>query len=224
MPPSQAKSARAAQVVSILRQTYPDARCSLNFTTPLEILVATILAAQCTDERVNATTVNLFKKYHTAADYANVPVEELEVDIKSTGFYRNKAKSIQGMARMLLADYGGEVPEAMPDLLRLPGVARKTANVVQGNAFHHVEGVVVDTHVTRLSRRLGFTTADDPPKIERDMMELLPHSDWFDFSNLLIYHGRAICKAPTPLCPGCPLLDLCPAGRERTSQPPLPAE
>ena len=224
MPPSQAKAERAAQIVSILRQTYPDARCSLNFTTPLEILVATILAAQCTDERVNATTVTLFQKYHTAADYANVPAEELEQDIKSTGFYRNKAKNIQGMARLLLTDYGGKVPEEMPDLLRLPGVARKTANVVQGNAFHRVEGVVVDTHVTRLSRRLGLTTEDDPPKIERDLMALLPQSDWFDFSNLLIYHGRAICKAPTPLCPGCPLLDLCPTGRERTGKPPLPAE
>lgn len=210
-----AEKARAATIVARLHTTYPGAKCSLNFTKPLELLVATILAAQCTDERVNAVTTTLFQKYRTAADYANAPSAELEQDIKSTGFYRNKAKNVQGMARLLLERFGGEVPRAMSDLLTLPGVARKTANVVQSNAFGIVEGVVVDTHVGRISRRLGLTQEEDPPKVERDLMELLDHTDWLDFSHLLIYHGRAVCKAPTPLCEGCVLLDLCPTGQGR---------
>jgi endonuclease III len=214
-PPSEAERTRARQIVAILRQTYPDAKCSLNFTSPLELLVATILAAQCTDERVNATTEKLFQKYHTPADYAAAPLEQLEQDLKSIVFYRNKAKNIQAMARLLVQDYGSEVPPGMSDLLRLPGVARKTANVVQGNAFHHVEGVVVDTHVSRISRRLGLTKEDDPPKIERDLMAIIDQPDWLDLSHMLIYHGRAVCKAPTPTCPGCVLLDLCPTGQER---------
>jgi endonuclease-3 len=212
---AEAERARARQIVARLRQAYPDAKCSLNFTTPLELLVATILAAQCTDERVNAVTEKLFLKYRSAADYADAPIEELEQDIRSTGFYRNKAKNVQAMARLLVRDYGGQVPPAMDDLLRLPGVARKTANVVQGNAFHHVEGIVVDTHVGRITRRLGLTQEDDPAKVERDLMAVIDQPDWLDFSHLLIYHGRAVCKAPTPACPGCVLLDLCPTGRER---------
>lgn len=214
--PSEAERARARQIVALLHQAYPDAKCSLNFTTPLELLVATIMAAQCTDERVNSVTAKLFLKYHSAVDYATVPLEQLELDIKSITFYRNKAKNIQAMARLLVQDYGGEVPQGMNDLLRLPGVARKTANVVQGEAFHHVEGVVVDTHVGRISRRLGLTTAEDPPMVERELMALLDQADWLDFSHLLIYHGRAICKAPTPTCTTCTLLGLCPTGAERT--------
>ncbi len=212
---AEAERARARQIVALLRQTYPDARCSLNFTTPLELLVATILAAQCTDERVNAVTAKLFLKYRVAADYADAPIEELEQAIRSTGFYRNKAKNVQAMARLLVREYGGQVPPAMDDLLRLPGVARKTANVVQGEAFQHVEGVVVDTHVGRITRRLGLTKEDDPPKVERDLMAVIDQPDWLNFSHLLIYHGRAVCKAPSPTCPGCVLLDLCPTGRER---------
>jgi endonuclease-3 len=216
--PSAAERARAREIVARLHKAYPDAKTSLNFTTPLEMLVATMLSAQCTDVRVNIVTAVLFTKYHTAADYVAVPLEELDQDIKSINFHSNKAKNMQAMARMLLQDYGGEVPEKMEDLLRLPGVARKTANVVQGNAFHHVEGVVVDTHVARVSRRLGLTTEEDPPKIERDLMALLDQKDWLDFSHMVIYHGRAVCKAPTPLCPECPLLDLCPTGKARTEK------
>ena len=215
-PISPAERERVHTIVARLRAAYPDARCSLNFSSPLELLVATILAAQCTDERVNIVTATLFQKYRTPADYANAPIEALEQDIKSTGFYRNKAKNIQGMARQLIERYGGQVPQKMDELVQLPGVARKTANVVMGNAFGVVEGVVVDTHVGRISRRLGLTTAEDPVKVERDLMALLDQPDWLDFSHLLIYHGRAVCKAPTPLCTECTLLDLCPTGRERT--------
>jgi endonuclease-3 len=213
---STAERERAQEIVARLRAAYPDARCSLNFSSPLELLVATILAAQCTDERVNIVTTTLFQKYRTAADYANAPLEVLEQDIKSTGFYRNKAKNIQGMARQLIARYGGQVPQKMDELVQLPGVARKTANVVMGNAFGVVEGVVVDTHVGRITRRLGVTKEEDPVKVERDLMSLLDQPDWLDFSHMLIYHGRAVCKAPTPLCTECALLDLCPTGRERT--------
>ena len=175
-----------------------------------------MLSAQCTDERVNIVTTTLFQKYRTAADYADAPLEVLEQDIKSTGFYRNKAKNIQSMARQIIERYDGAVPQPMDQLVQLPGVARKTANVVMGNAFGIVEGVVVDTHVGRISRRLGLTQEEDPVKVERDLMTLLDQPDWLDFSHLLIYHGRAICKAPTPLCTECMLLDLCPTGRERT--------
>ena len=214
--PSAAERERANQIVAILRTTYPDAKCSLDFTSPLELLVATILSAQCTDERVNKVTAKLFAKYRTVADYADAPPEEFEQDLKSINFYHNKAKNIQAMARMVVQDYSGKVPEKMADLVQLPGVARKTANVVQGNAFHHVEGVVVDTHVGRISRRLGLTAEDDPAKVERDLMAVLDQKDWLDWSHLLIYHGRAVCKAPTPLCPSCVLLALCPTGKANT--------
>lgn len=206
---------RANTIVARLRQIYPDAKCSLNFTNPLELLVATILSAQCTDERVNIVTATLFQKYRTAADFANAPIEELEQDIKSTGFYRNKAKNVQGMARLLVAEYGGQVPNTMDDLLRLPGVARKTANVVLGNAFGIIQGVVVDTHVGRISRRLSLSGEEDPVKVERNLMARIAPPDWLDYSHLLIFHGRAVCKAPTPLCAGCVLLDLCPTGQSR---------
>ncbi len=209
---------RAETIMRRLRATYPDARCSLDFTTPFQLLVATILSAQCTDERVNAVTATLFTKYPTVDAFADAPIAELEQDIRSTGFYRNKAKNVQAMARLVRDRFHSEVPRTMDDLVALPGVARKTANVVQGNGFGIVEGVVVDTHVGRISRRLMLTTADDPVKVERDLMAVLDPKDWLDYSHLLIAHGRAVCKAPTPICPGCVLLDLCPTGKERTGE------
>lgn len=212
--PSAAERERAARIVATLRTMYPDARCSLDFTTPLELLVATQLSAQCTDERVNIVTKSLFAKYHTAADYASASQEELEQDIKQTGFYRNKAKHIREAAALIEERYGGEVPRAMADLTALPGVARKTANVVMGNAYGIVEGVVVDTHVGRIARRLGLTASEDPVKVEQDLMALLPQSDWLAFSHMVIWLGRAICQARKPLCSECALAQLCPTGRE----------
>jgi endonuclease-3 len=202
---------RARRIVGLLRQEYPDARCSLNFTNPLELLVATILSAQCTDERVNLVTAELFRKYRTCDDYAGAAPSELEQDIRSTGFFRNKAKAIQGACRQLSERHGGRVPRTMEELLELPGVARKTANVVLGNAYHLATGVVVDTHVSRLSARLGLSAHAAPEKIERDLMSLIPEPDWIDFSHLLIAHGRKVCKARTPLCAECLLEPLCPS-------------
>jgi len=204
---------RAREIVARLRAQYPDARCSLNFRNPLELLVATILSAQCTDERVNQVTERLFTKYRSAADYAAAPPDELEQDIKQTGFYRNKAKHLREAGAQLVARFGGEVPRTMEELITLPGVARKTANVVLGNAYGIVEGVVVDTHVARVSQRLGLTSSEDPAKIEQDLMAVLPREDWLDFSHLLIYHGRAVCQARKPRCAECTLADLCPTGR-----------
>ncbi len=204
---------RAAAMVSRLRVAYPDARCSLTFRTPLELLVATVLSAQCTDERVNQVTARLFEKYRSAAEYAAAPEGELEEDIKQTGFYRNKAKHLREAGAQLVQRFGGEVPRTMDELVTLPGVARKTANVVLGNAYGIVDGVVVDTHVARLSQRLGLTASEDPAKIEQDLMAALPRSDWLDWSHLLIYHGRAVCQARKPLCGQCMLLDLCPTGQ-----------
>jgi endonuclease III len=194
-----------------LRRLYPDAKCTLNFSTPLELLIATQLAAQCTDERVNMVTEHLFRKYHSAEDYATVNQEELEQDIRSTGFYRNKAKNIRATCQRIITDYGGEVPRTMAGLLSLAGVARKTANVVLGNAFSIVEGFTVDTHVTRLARRFGWTTQEDAVKIEQDLMRIIPKQDWFDLSHLLIFHGRAICYARKPLCGQCSLVPWCPS-------------
>ena len=211
---SESEQQRARDIVTHLRATYPDAKCSLDFTTPLELLVATILSAQCTDERVNAVTKQLFQKYRSAADYANADPEELEQDIKQTGFYRNKAKHLRAAGQMLVERYHGEVPRAMEELIALPGVARKTANVVMGNAYGVVEGVVVDTHVGRLARRLGLTQSEDPVQVEQDLMALLPQNDWLDFSHLLIYHGRAICQARRPLCEACMLREICPTGQQ----------
>ena len=204
-------AARVATILDRLDQAYPDAECSLRFSTPLELLIATILSAQCTDERVNAVTVELFQTYRTAEDYAYAPPEELEAAIKSTGFYRNKAKHIQAACRVLVEQYGGEVPREMEQLVALPGVARKTANVVMGNAYGVVEGVVVDTHVGRLARRLGLSASEDAARVEEDLMAALPREAWLRFSHQLIYHGRAVCKAPRPLCVECMLNDLCPS-------------
>ena len=206
------RRARAVPILAALRRAYPDARCSLDFSSPLELLVATILSAQCTDERVNLVTKQLFKKYRTAADYARAPIEELEQDIKQTGFYRNKAKHIQAAAELIATRFGGEVPRAMADLLSLPGVARKTANVVQGNAYGIVEGVVVDTHVGRLSRRMGLTDSEDPARVEQDLMAIIPRADWLDLSHIFIYHGRALCQARKPLCHACTAARWCPTG------------
>ncbi|HLW01140.1 MAG TPA: endonuclease III [Ktedonobacterales bacterium] len=203
---------RANEVVARLHQAYPDAKCSLDFTTPLELLVATILAAQCTDDRVNMVTRTLFQKYKSAQDYTAVPLSELEQDLKQINFYRNKAKNVQAMATILVQRYHGEVPKTMRELVALPGAARKTANVVLGNAFGIVEGVIVDTHCNRISNRLGFVTSDDPVVIEQQLMKIVDRKDWLDYTHLLIYHGRAICQARKPLCQQCTLLDLCPTG------------
>ncbi len=204
-------AAPISEVITRLKAEYPDARTELDWTNPLELLVATILSAQTTDVRVNGVTKTLFEKYRTAADYANADPNELEEDIRPTGFYRNKARSLQGMARALVEEHGGEVPRTMPELVALPGVGRKTANVVLGNAFGIDEGVVVDTHVRRVSNRLGLTGKQDPEKIERDLMSVVPREDWTVFSHLLIFHGRRRCKARKPDCPNCVLNDICPS-------------
>ncbi|MEW6130340.1 MAG: endonuclease III [Acidobacteriota bacterium] len=202
---------RTRKIISLLRKAYPDVKCSLNHANALELLIATILAAQCTDERVNMVTAELFRKYRKAEDYLQVPLAELEQDIRSTGFYRNKAKSIQGACKLLVEEFGGQVPQDFKELLRLPGVARKTANVVMGNAFGVASGVVVDTHVSRLTQLLGLTQNSAPEKIEQDLLELVPKNDWIDFSHLLIYHGRAVCIARRPQCDKCVLEKLCPS-------------
>ena len=199
------------ETIARLRSAYPDARTALDWSNPLELLVATILSAQTTDVRVNSVTPDLFAKYPTAADLADADPTELEETIRPTGFFRNKAKSLQGMARALVEDHGGEVPRTMEDLVALPGVGRKTANVVLGNAFSIDEGVVVDTHVRRLSNRLGFTSHSDPEKIEDDLIRTVPKRDWTVFSHLLILHGRSVCKARKPACGDCVVNDLCPS-------------
>ena len=209
---------RVKIILPILKKTYPNARCSLDHSTPLELLVATILSAQCTDDRVNIVTKDLFRKYRSAKDYAAVPQETLERDIQSTGFYRNKAKSLRGMAQSLLDKHAGKVPATMDELTALAGVGRKTANVVLGNAFSQNVGVVVDTHVGRLSQRLGLTDHEDPVKIEQDLMKVVPQQDWTLWSHLLIHHGRAICQARKPKCDQCPLLPHCPAGQRIVRQ------
>lgn len=201
---------RAQEVYHLLTGTYPDARCALTHRTPFQLLVATILSAQTTDERVNMVTPELFEKYPAPADLAEAPQEEVEEVVRSTGFYRNKAKSIRGAARAVAEEHGGEVPDEMSELLKLPGVARKTANVVLGDAFGKAEGVVVDTHVRRLTQRLGFTAHEDPKKIEKDLMNLLPREQWTLCAHLLIWHGRQICTARKPMCSQCPLDEHCP--------------
>jgi endonuclease-3 len=208
---------RIRQFSARLKTAYPDACCSLHYANPLELLVATILSAQCTDERVNRVTAALFTKYRTATDYANAPVGVLEEDIKSTGFYRNKAKALRGCCADLVARYDGEVPSTMEALVQLPGVGRKTANVILGNAFEMAEGIVVDTHVRRLAGRLGLTSQTDPEKIEQDMLPLVPREDWIIIGHLLILHGRRICTARAPKCQRCPLNDLCPSARSPAS-------
>ncbi len=209
--PRPASPEQVSAIIAELRRLYPDAKCSLNFSNPLELLVATQLSAQCTDERVNIVTVDLFKKYRSVEDYAAVSQEELEKDIKSTGFYRNKTKNIRAAAQRIISDYNGEVPRTMEEILKLPGVARKTANVVLGNAYGIVVGFVVDTHIGRLARRFGWTTSADPVKVEQDLMRIIPQQDWLDLSHMLIYHGRAICTARKPNCAQCALSTLCPS-------------
>ena len=208
-----AKQARAAEIVRRLHAEYPDAKCSLDHGNPYELLAATILSAQCTDERVNMTTPALFARYPAPADLADARTEELEELIRSTGFFRNKAKSLLGMAAALTERHDGAVPQEMEDLVAMPGVGRKTANVVLGNAFGRNVGVVVDTHVKRLSGRLGLTKHTDPEKIEPDLMALVEQDEWTDLSHLFIYHGRAVCRAPTPRCELCILADICPSSR-----------
>jgi endonuclease-3 len=197
--------------VRILSETYPDAKVALNFSNALEMLVATILSAQSTDVNVNKVTETLFEKYRTAEDYLRVPEDELKADIKSTGFFNQKATAIREACRRIVEVYDGEVPDTMEDLLTLRGVARKTANIVLGNAYGKVEGIAVDTHVKRVSNRLGFTTQSDPDKIEQDLMHLIPRERWFNFTYVLIDHGRALCIARRPLCEQCPVNYLCPA-------------
>ncbi|MDQ6886694.1 MAG: endonuclease III [Gemmatimonadota bacterium] len=204
---------RAAEIVRRLRKAYPDARCSLDHRSPLELLVATILSAQCTDVRVNLVTPALFSKYPSAEHYANASSSELEEDIRSTGFFRNKARSLIGMGAAIGDRHGGSVPSSMEELTQLPGVGRKTANVILGNAFGKNEGVVVDTHVARVSARLGLTRESDPVKIERDLMPLVPRRLWALLSHLFIFHGRAICEARSPRCELCTLSDICPSSR-----------
>jgi len=204
---------RVAQLVKVLPQVYPGAHCELDFKKPLELLVATILSAQCTDKRVNIVTPSLFKKYRTASDYAKAPEAELENAIKSTGFFRNKARSIRAAAATIAERYGGRVPNTMEKLRELPGVGRKTANVVLGNAFGRNEGIVVDTHVVRLSQRLGLTKQKDPEKIERDLIKLVPRQHWTNWSHWLIWHGRRRCFARKPDCTQCEIFRLCPSGK-----------
>ncbi|CCI38372.1 Endonuclease III [Microcystis aeruginosa PCC 9701] len=206
---------RALEILSNLKRLYPEATCSLNYQTPVQLLVAVILSAQCTDERVNKVTPALFARFPDAKSLAFAEREELETLIRSTGFYRNKAKNIQGACQKILKDFQGEVPKTMEELLTLPGVARKTANVVLAHAYAIIEGVTVDTHVKRLSNRLGLTTNNDPVKIERDLMALLPQPDWETFSISIIYHGRAVCKARNPACFSCQLASLCPAANSK---------
>jgi endonuclease III len=200
-------------VVARLKAEYPDARTELDWKNPLELLVATMLSAQTTDVQVNRVTQSLFAKYRTAEDYAHADPSELEEDIRPTGFYRNKASSLRNMAGTLVEEHGGEVPGTMRELVALPGVGRKTANVVLGNAFGVDEGIVVDTHVRRVSGRLGLTENKDPVKIEQDLMKVVPEEDWTVFSHLLILHGRRTCKARKPDCPNCVLNDICPSAQ-----------
>ena len=216
---------RVQQLVQLFPEVYPGARCELDFKNPLQLLIATILSAQCTDKRVNMVTPALFKKYRTAADYAKARPAELENAIKSTGFFRNKTKSIRGATSTIAGKFGGKVPDSMEKLRELPGVGRKTANVVLGNAFHKDEGIVVDTHVIRLSQRLRLTKHNDPEKIEHDLMRLVPREHWTNWSHWLIWHGRRRCFARKPDCANCEIFRLCPSGKTflRTGEARQPA-
>jgi len=207
---------RTRDIIRRLKRAYPDAKTALNHSNPFELLIATILSAQSTDVRVNIVTADLFRKYKKPEDYLKVSAHELEKDIHSTGFFRNKTKSIQGTAKLLTEQYGGEVPHTMDELLELPGVARKTANVVLGNAFGVKAGVVVDTHVTRLSHRLALSEAKTAEKIEQDLIPIVPKKDWVIFPHLMIFHGRKICKARNPLCAECSIEKLCPSSSLKT--------
>jgi len=211
---------RVRKIIRLLKRAYPDAKCSLNHSNAFELLVATILSAQCTDARVNIVTQDLFRKYRKPEDYLNVSPKELQQDIRTTGFFRNKTTSIQGAAKVLHEQYGDEVPRTMDELLELPGVARKTANVVLGNAFGLSAGVVVDTHVTRLSHRLRFSEQKTAEKIEQDLIAIVPKKEWVIFPHLMISHGRAICKARNPLCAECAIEKLCPSSFLKTGVAP----
>jgi endonuclease-3 len=210
---------RAPEVIRLLKEAYPEARVALRFSNPLECLVAVILSAQATDKKVNEVTETLFQKYRTPQDYVRVPEAELAADLKPTGFFNQKTRAVRGACRMIVEEFDGKVPDSIADLVKLPGVARKTANIVLGNAYPDKlltdpdVGVAVDTHVRRVSQRLGFTEQKDPNKVERDLMEVLPREGWFGFTYVLIDHGRAVCKAPTPLCEECPVSHLCPSSR-----------
>jgi endonuclease-3 len=210
---------RAPEVIRLLKEAYPEARVALRFSNSLECLVAVILSAQATDKKVNEVTETLFQKYRTPQDYVRVPEAELAADLKPTGFFNQKTRAVRGACRMIVEEFDGKVPDSVADLVKLPGVARKTANIVLGNAYPDKlltdpdVGVAVDTHVRRVSQRLGFTEQKDPNKVERDLMEVLPREGWFGFTYVLIDHGRAVCKAPTPLCEECPVSHLCPSSR-----------
>jgi len=211
---------RTEKIIKLLKRAHPDAKCALNHSNAFELLIATILSAQCTDERVNKVTADLFRKYRKPEAYLKVPATELQEDIRTTGFFRNKTKSIQGACKMLVEEFDGEVPQSMAELLKLPGVARKTANVVLGVAYGKSEGVVVDTHVSRLSHRLKLTRHRDAGKIEKDLMEIVPRRNWIEFAHLLIFHGRRICKARRPLCEECVVEELCPSSILKTGRVP----
>lgn len=208
---------RAPEIIRLLKEEYPEARVALRFSNPLECLVAVILSAQATDKKVNEVTETLFRKYRTPEDYLKVPEAELAADLKPTGFFNQKTKAVRGACRMIVEEFGGRVPDTMAGLVKLPGVARKTANIVLGNGYPDKlmddpdVGIAVDTHVRRVSQRLGFTEQKDPNKVERDLMDVLPREDWFTFTYVLIDHGRALCKAPTPICEPCPVNHLCPS-------------
>jgi endonuclease-3 len=205
------KKARVLKIIELLEKDYPTAKTALHYSKPLEMLIATILSAQCTDKRVNIVTKSLFKKYRTAEDYANADLAELEADIQSTGFYRNKAKNIKNTGRLLVEKYDSQVPRTMEELLGLPGVARKTANIVLSNTYGIIEGIAVDTHVRRLAQRLGLTENSDPNKIEADLMRNVPKSQWKRITDLLIFHGRNVCIARKPRCSSCSLNRICPS-------------
>ncbi|MGD0517778.1 MAG: endonuclease III [Thermoguttaceae bacterium] len=200
----------AAKIAKILREHYPDAKCELDYETPLQLLIATILSAQCTDERVNLVTKSLFRKYPDADAYANAPQKDLEREIQSTGFYHNKAKSIQSCCQSLLERYKGEIPQDIEKMIELPGIGRKTANVVLGAAYGIASGIVVDTHVTRVSQRMGLTQEKNPERIEKDLMGQFPRKEWIAISNRMVHHGRYVCTARKPQCDTCPLAGLCP--------------
>lgn len=208
---------RVQEIIKRLRRQYPQARTALHFQTPFQLLVATILAAQCTDEKVNQITPILFQKYPTITDLAQAPQEEVEAIIRPTGFFRNKARHIIAAARAIVDNYGGEVPSTMEELVTLPGVARKTANIVLSSAFRRAEGIAVDTHVKRLAQRLGLSAHQDPNRIEQDLMAIVPRLDWLDFNYLLVDHGRAVCQARRPRCRECVLKDLCPSAEIASS-------
>ncbi len=205
--------ARARKIIRLLRQRYPEAKCSLDFGSVHQLMVATILSAQCTDERVNLVTPDLFKRFRTVQEFAEADSAELERLVYTTGFYVNKARAVKTSAQQLVERHRGDVPRTLDELTRLTGVGRKTGSVILGVGYGIAEGVVVDTHVGRISRLLGFTSKADPVKIEQDLMKVIPRGDWIDYSHLLIFHGRAICKARTPDCPACPLKKLCPSAK-----------